>query len=134
MNGLNNLLKHSPNLKHLEVENIVLFIKDDDQMILNQTSVERLVLKSNAPSYDHQLIKACGDDLEVLDITFYDRGCAQNLVSRDWFLPKLNQIYIRGSYRRNHIENIVHNHFPPEARVTYFDQDNSDIFDIFNDV
>jgi len=124
--GLVHLLNLSPNLQHLEIEDVN---SSRHTVIFKENNVKRLTLNMNHEwdsSYDleENLLKASRNNLQELDITFACKDhsrCLFLATNSVWFLPKLKKMTVRGRYdkaikkRRN-----LANHMPPEVEVQYF--------------
>lgn len=116
VNGLDNLLNRSPKLQHFEME-VENYHHNVDQMTLNQnTNVKRLILKNYSSSLKHQLITAFRDTLEFLDITFTFNN-SKELFTLQWYLPKLKEIHVRGSYQKTFLRQDLIHHVPYHAVI-----------------
>jgi len=119
--GLQNLLDHSPNLKHLEVVHCSSGSLES-KLTLKQSNLNRLTLKQNTCSFDHELILACRDNLQVLDIECSSESDSSRLLSLEWYFPKLKEITwkigkLRGSDVMEQIKSSLFNHIPSETRI-----------------
>lgn len=119
LKGLENLLNKSSRLQHLKVQRFQSFVEAGN-MRLNLYNVKRLTLKNNGFTFNHQLILACRDNLECLDIGFLFTSALKHLLSSEWFLPKLKVLKLHEpQFFSNEDRSNLGNHIPPGAEVEY---------------
>merc|ERR1712183_1087235 len=91
MKGLDKLFNRSTNLQYLEVENCDRFLSE------GKMNVRHLTLKNAiSASFSRQLMLACKDTLEVVDITM--PLSFVSFIQMEWFLPKVKKMYVRGDF------------------------------------
>jgi len=120
LNSLINLANRSPNLQYLEIDDIQCY--DDDFIELKNMNIKHLKMQQPDISirpcvFEHRILRACGSTLECLDLKF-SVDLEFLLKSREWFLPNLKVMKVRGFYIKN-MENLLTNHIPPDAKVEY---------------